>query len=112
MCAMYAAHDGELTNHHQRNVSRWVKPTHHSLKTVTLTDHMEVKTMSDLCGQADRQIELHTNVAIQNARYGAHQPRELQPCGYCHNCGDLVDQPRKLFCDLECSQDHEKRTRK
>ena len=59
--------------------------------------------MSDLCGQADRQIELHTNVAIQNVRCGAHQPRELQPCGFCHNCGSLVDQPRKLFCDLECS---------
>lgn len=64
--------------------------------------------MTDICGQADRIIELRTNAAITTAR---NFKRDIEPCGRCHNCDEHLDDPRKLFCDAECSEDHEKRVR-
>ena len=62
--------------------------------------------MSDQCGQADRIIEMNLNVGIASAR---NYRREIDPCGFCHNCHDLVDYPSQLFCNSECSDDYEKR---
>ena len=64
--------------------------------------------MSDQCGQADKIIEMNLNVGIMTAR---NYKREVDPCGFCHNCHEFVDYPSQLFCDSECSEDYEKRNR-
>lgn len=61
--------------------------------------------MSDLCGQADRVTETLTNAAILSAR---NFKRDIEPTGRCHNCDEYLDDPRKLFCDKDCAEDHEK----
>lgn len=64
--------------------------------------------MTDLCGQADRVTATLTNAAISSAR---NFKRDIEPNGRCHNCDEYLDDPRKLFCDMECSEDYEKRLR-
>lgn len=46
--------------------------------------------MSDLCGQADKIIEMRLNAAIATAR---NFKRELEPSGRCYNCDEYLDNP-------------------
>lgn len=66
--------------------------------------------MSDILGQADKATTMLTNAAIASVR-NAMMRRELEPNGTCHNCNELVDDPRKLFCDGDCASDHAQRQR-
>lgn len=59
--------------------------------------------MPDIADQADDEIEQTLQRALR-----ARAP-ELVPRGTCHNC----DQPvRRLFCDLDCRDDWERRARR
>ena len=65
--------------------------------------------MADILDQAtDYEMaarEQAVKQALETARMNA-----LQPAGICHNCEDSVPVGR-LFCDADCSADHELRTR-
>lgn len=67
--------------------------------------------MSDVCDDADRQIEQ----TLEQAR--AKRYPELIPCGRCHDCNSPVPQGY-LFCDVDCrdwwqkQQDADKRNGK
>ena len=67
--------------------------------------------MTDILGQADKVTALFTDAAISRARQAASK-RDIEPSGRCHNCDEYVDDPRKLFCDADCSSDYEKRVRR
>lgn len=61
--------------------------------------------MSDILGQADRITAMMTDSAITTARNLAHV-RELEPKGVCHHCGERTEDPKQLFCDADCANDH------
>lgn len=65
--------------------------------------------MTDIYDQAtDREMadrELAIKAALQRIEAG-----KLQPRGTCHNCDEPL-QPTALFCDADCSADHELRIR-
>lgn len=37
-----------------------------------------------------------------------NQGREIMPMGVCHNCGEPLESPKHLFCDMDCSHDYER----
>lgn len=63
--------------------------------------------MADIYDTASKVEELNREQALQAHR---NAPR-LQPTGRCHNCGEPVP-AGGLFCDADCSADHELRTRR
>lgn len=63
--------------------------------------------MADQFDRASELEELHRQQSIQAALL---KSRELRPVGRCHNCLDQVD-TGQLFCNADCSADHEHRLR-
>lgn len=61
----------------------------------------------DEIDQASGVCQFMSDVGISNAR-SALQSRELEVSGFCHNCGELLESPLALFCDLDCAEDWEK----
>ena len=58
--------------------------------------------MSDLADLANETAELSLQQALRT------RAPEIVPRGTCHNCEEPT---RKLFCDADCHDDWEKRTR-
>jgi hypothetical protein len=61
--------------------------------------------MADEIDRANDLSEALHAFNVAEARAKANT-RELQPVGYCHWCEEDIDDPRKLFCSLACSADH------
>ncbi len=62
--------------------------------------------------KADEAKELDNyllDIALKNAK---NQPR-LKPKGICYNCREPLEHPKEsFFCDADCREDYEKRTRR
>ena len=59
----------------------------------------------DEIDRAQHQEQMYRDIAIAAAK---RQPKNtISPTGYCHNCGEEVDNP-KLFCDGNCASEWEK----
>ena len=58
---------------------------------------------------ADRARHLQQAANESAARQRRPVP-SIEPVGYCHDCGELVDDPQ-LFCDGECAQSYERSRR-
>lgn len=65
--------------------------------------------MTDIFDQASEREQADRDAAI-SATLERIKASRLQPVGSCHNCGERVCNVR-LFCDADCSADHELRTR-
>lgn len=65
--------------------------------------------MADVIDDAGEFEQFHRDAAIQAALEAARANR-LNPKGSCYNCAEPL-QPMQLFCDADCSADHELRMR-
>ena len=59
--------------------------------------------------QFDRAEELE-QMDRDHCLAAARNKPGLVACGGCHNCGERVA-PGRLFCDVDCRDDYEKRVR-
>lgn len=60
----------------------------------------------DIADSADRQVEQFLQRAVAQK-----QPEGPKYTGYCANCGDAVEAPRR-WCDRECMDQEQKRSRR
>lgn len=65
--------------------------------------------MADVFDQASEREQVDRDLAIA-ATLNRIKSNQLQAIGECHNCGERLPPP-KLFCDADCSADHELRMR-
>ncbi|BAO20628.1 hypothetical protein [Pseudomonas phage PPpW-3] len=64
--------------------------------------------MADLYDRASEREDHDRQLAI--AAVQMRKPRELPRTGHCHNCNEPLT-TGGLFCDADCSADHELRSR-
>lgn len=65
--------------------------------------------MADIFDQASEREQMDRDAAI-SATLKRIESNRLQAKGECHNCGERLAPP-ELFCDRDCSADHEQRMR-
>lgn len=63
--------------------------------------------MADIIDQANDLNDQMLEIALRNAQ----QTPQIPAKGYCHNCLEEVP-PQHLFCDVDCRDDYQKRTRR
>lgn len=65
--------------------------------------------MADVFDQASEREDIDRELAIK-ATLNRIESSRLAPTGFCHNCQEPL-RPAQLFCDADCSADHELRMR-
>ena len=65
--------------------------------------------MADVFDQASEREQMDRDLAIKEALRNTKLSM-LTPNGRCYNCMEPIAHP-KLFCDADCSADHEVRMR-
>jgi RNA polymerase-binding transcription factor DksA len=61
--------------------------------------------MADEIDKANEVAEVELQARLSK-RY-----KQVEPTGHCFNCDEKLPPGRRLFCDLDCKEDWERRSR-